>query len=632
MKTERLWPVLGVLLGLLAGALFLEVLAKDANPDLLHIDIAQGGAPPASDEDEDDATDTPEARKPASDVEARAQVAARRGELAQAITLFEAALATDPDSPQVLGQLGYWRLVQGDPRGALKDLERARQLAPQDAYLALSAGRARRRLGDLAGAEADFRRALELRPGGGSARLALGSLLRQRGAIDEAIFVLEEAAGFGSNEEVARGLVALARAYFAAGRRQEALSALDEAINRAPAAVEIRVAVAYALLRSGQHQDLEQAGAVLSKAVALAPGVPQVHAAMGRVREALGENSQAEHAYTRALQLEPGYSYARRRLLRLALDNEQFSLARLQADYLLHYGPEEPEHHFLSGLVAARAGDLPRARASYRDAIQRAHGAYPEAYFNLGLLEKSAGKLKAAIKAYEQAITLRRDYYAAMNNLAVALAAAGRPHEAERTYRQALAVRPDYAAAWMNLAGLMGDQKRYAEAMVAYEKVLAARPDDAKARLNLGVAQIRAGQNGAGIATYRALLATHPRYVSAWYNLGLALEEDGKVDEARDAYRQALALDPEHLSSLRKLAAIETRAGSLATALTTYQDLLDRVPGDRAARLVLAELRRRGGDVSGCARDVEIVLKSGPPDQAADRLSRLCAGAGKAPE
>ena len=156
--------------------------------------------------------------------------------------------------------------------------------------------------------------------------------------------------------------------------------------------------------------------------------------------------SGAEAAYQRALRLDPDYRYARRRLLRLALDRQDFPQARAAADDLLTRDPTDPEHHFLAGLVAARDERPDDARRYYRAAIERAGGTYPEAYFNLAIVEKGAGQRDAAVAAYQKAIEQRPDYPQAWNNLGLLLAGTV-PVDAEAAFRKAIALDAKYAPA-----------------------------------------------------------------------------------------------------------------------------------------------------------------------------------------
>ncbi|WP_428263053.1 tetratricopeptide repeat protein [Haliangium sp.] len=625
---DRLWPVLLALALLLAGALTLELAASGREAEPMVIEIHAAGAVLSDDDgpgqgDDDDSEDG----VPVDQVHERARLAARRGELATALGLFRKAADAHPDAGQLHAELGYWLLVADREQEAAQALTRAETLLPDNAWVCLNLGVAQQRLGHLDQAEARYRQALERRQDYGAARVALGKVLRKRGALREAIVVLEQAAAYGSNDERARALVALGRAYLEAGHRARAAQAFEAAIERAPAAVEIRVGVARGYLTAGTDSDIARAIAVLERAAVLAPDVPGVHGALARGFEKKGDDRAAEQAYEHALRLDPGYRYARIRLFRLALDAQDFPRARMQVEYLLQHAPEVPEHSFWAGLVAARERRVDDARSYYRDAIDKAQGTYPEAYFNLGRVEKAAGHLDEAIAAYQTAIAQRPDYDAARNNLGLALKQAGRLDQAEATYREALTRAPDYAAAWLNLGQLLADQERYDEAIECFESALTARPGYPAARLDLGVAYRKAGHIDDAVATYQALVSEHPRYTSAWFNLAIALDAQAQPERARDAYLAALALDPDHVPSLRNLSQLDVRIGRLSEARATVEELLDHDPTDEEGRLVLADLRRRDGDLAGCERDARLVLARTPDHQAATALLGECTSA-----
>lgn len=623
LGNDKLWPVLAAMFTLLAGALVLQVVAQGREADPRIISIAQSTGVVLADDDNgnEDEGGLVEDSAPVDDDHAHARIAAHRGELDTAIELFRRAAANHSDDGNVAAELGYWLLVDDQPRAALAALHSAAKLHPHNAWIALGIGTAYRRTGQPVEAEASYRRALQEKADYGAARVALGSLLRERGRSADAIAILELAASSGGNEERARALVALGRAYVAVGRTSDAQSAFERAIERAPAAAEIRVGVARGCLAAGWT---DRAIEVLQQTITLAPDVPQVHNALASALERKGDRTAAEASYQRALRLDPKNRFARRRLFRLALDAEDYGRARAEVDALLDDSPGVPEHLFLAGLLAAREGKRDEARKRYGDAIAAAKGNYPEAYLNLGLLEKRAKKYDAAVAAYDKAIELRPRYREAINNLGLAQKAAGKLAQAEATFRRALKVDAGYAGAWLNLGQTLSAQERYPEAIEAFDKALEARPGYKSARLDLAVTLRKAGRVDEAVKTYRALVGEHPRYVSAWHNLAIALEALGKLEDAEAAYRKALALNPDHLPSLRNLAQLLARAGRRGDAMTTVQELLDRVPADEDARLLLAQLHLDSGDTADCQRDVHLVLARSPDNAAATDLLHQC--------
>lgn len=623
LALDRLWPMLVGLGALLAGAMLLEGWAGRRGNEPLRIAIVDEAV--ASTDDDEPATADPDGPEdaPISPAHARARTLARRALYAEAVPLYEEALRAKPDSPALESELGGWLLAAGQPEKALPHLVRADALRPGPRS-ALQLGLARARLGDRAAAEADLRRALALKPGMGEARVALGSLLRKRGALGEAVTLLEAAASAGSNEDRARALVGLGATHLAAGRRADAEQAFDKAVLFAPARAEIRLGIARAWLASDGRQDAERALRVLLKTADLAPDLPAVHATLGRARERTGDDAGALEAYERALRLDPANRYARRRVLRLALQARDFGRARHEAERLVADGPEVPEHHFLSALAADREGREADARRAYEKALEVAGGSYPEALLNLGVLERGAGNLPAARDAYRRALAQRPGYGAAWLNLGRLEEAASDPAAAEAAYRKAVELDPRYAPAWLALGQLQSEARRLDEATASLRRALEARPGYDAAELSLGVVAARAGRYPDAVTAYRNVLARAPRSVAARYNLALALAASGSPADARAALDQALSVDPSHAPSRRKAAELDLAAGRVAEARAGFEELLDLVPGDVPARAALAEIAARLGDRAGCEARARRLLAEAPADPDVQSLPQRC--------
>jgi len=628
LRPDRLWPVLLVLSLLLAGAVYMEVSVEGRGETLRRVQIVAAEADTISDGDgEDDGEEGAQALSlgaAVSDEHARARTLARRRQLDEAVALYEAILKAQPGAARVRGELGYWLREAGQSERGLAELEKAWGTAQDDPWVGLSLGRARMRGGDMAGAERALRETLLLRPGYGPARISLGAVLRRQGKLEDSVAVLREAAAYGSNEERARGGVALGRSLLKLGDLPGAREAFEQAIHRAPALVELRVSAARALVAAEGPELRRQGVSLLEDASLLAPESASIRGALGRAYEKIGKKREAKGAYAKALELDPAYAYVRRRMIRLALDQGELPVARLHADYLLESGPDAPEHHFLAGLVAAEGDRYDDARAHLREALDRASGDYPEAWYNLGLSERRAGRPAEAIAAYKEAVALRPDYARAYNNMALAQQEAEDPKGAEASLRRAIELDPGYSGARFNLASLLSKSERYEEAVETYRELLRAEPANSKAALNLGVTLGRAGRAEEAVKVYRALLERRPRYTAARHNLGLAQEDAGDLAGALVTFELVFEMDPERTRALRKVASLQAALGRDALAIGSYREYLEREPNSERARLELAALLRRQGDRAGCAQEAARVLRSDPEDATALNLAQAC--------
>jgi tetratricopeptide (TPR) repeat protein len=618
--------VLLVLGTLLVGALGLEWVARNYEARGLSIRIGPEDHDAVSTTEDGDVEQglAVDSSAPVSEEQAKARVLAQRGELEPALALFTQAAKGSPNAPSVHADLGYWLLKAEKPDDAVRALEKAALLDPQSALIALNLGAAKRRAGDAAGAEKEFRRALELRESFSEARLALGRLLVKQGAVNEAIELFKLASRTGANDDRAEAFFGLGRAYVQVNRTDDAVRAFDEAVNRAPSSAALRTRIAIAWLATGKKEDAARALEPAARAADLAPDQADPHVALGRARDRTGDAGGAGDSYRRALAIEPDRSFVARRLLRMALDKRNLAEARGYAARLLAALPDDPEHHFLAGLIAGREKRLDDARKHYADAIERAKGNYPEAQFNLGLLEKRAGNLEPAIAAYEEALEARPAYVAVLNNLGLAYVAAGRAADAEASYRKAIAIDAKYAPAWLNLGELYDGAGRTNDAIAAFKSALAARPGYEQAGTKLGQCLERAGKQREALDVYAALTKARPTYAAAWSAMARMREHLGDDAGARAAYEKAIFSDPDNQDYLTALAKLDARVGNLEGARRMYEDLLDRAPANHAVRLSLAEVARLSGDAERCRREAERVLRANPSDERAREQTARC--------
>ncbi|HHH11444.1 MAG TPA: tetratricopeptide repeat protein, partial [Sorangium sp.] len=443
-KPDRLVPLLLALTALLAGTISLEVVARGRAGNAAVIVVDQDVSAVRQDL-------SVEHSAPINDDHTRARLAASRGNRKEAIALYQSVIEAAPEQQAPYAELGQLWLAQGDDEQAIQMLTRAIEIGPRRPTIALLLGRALSHSGEQTRAEETYRGILAAQPDHGSALLALGNLLRKDGRLPEAEQLLRKAASSGGNEHRARALVALGRVQLAAGEEQPAAASFEQAVNMAPASIPVRLQAAEGYLESGDSAQLQHALDILAVATTIAPDLPRVHNALGQAYEKAHRSEEAAAAYKRVLQLDPHFHRARRRLVRLALKQEDFQQARLETKQLISADASNPEHHFLAALVAARAGQYQDAKNSYQSAIEAAAGKYPEAYFNLGLLERREGHLDEAIAAYKTAIDQRPNYRQAHNNLGVTYMAKKQLDKAEESFRRAIAVSDGYAVAWRHL-------------------------------------------------------------------------------------------------------------------------------------------------------------------------------------
>ena len=159
--------------------------------------------------------------------------------------------------------IGSILLLADDGHGAVKEFERALQLAPQTPGLQAWYGRALMRVGDGDRAQIAFRTELKSNPNDFDANLYLGILLKRDRINDEALKYLSRAAQLRPRDAYAR--YHLGATYLNLGKVQEALPLLADVAKEEPEFIENRVLLAAAYYKLNRKSDGDRESAEVAR-------------------------------------------------------------------------------------------------------------------------------------------------------------------------------------------------------------------------------------------------------------------------------------------------------------------------------------------------------------------------------
>lgn len=509
----------------------------------------------------------------------------------------------------------------------------ALQLDRQFAAAHFGLGEAALGLGYVQEAVEAFYEAIKRDPGNQEARVRLGLLLAQY-ENEESLKEAERLAREVLERDPSRIEGHLLWAEIRQARREddEALAAIQRALNLAPDRIETQLHLARFYLRRGQEADLDSAETIHRQLIEKNGGSAEVRLAYGDFLFAQSRFVEAEEQLKLALAANP-----RDRLVLIAL--RQFYENRQQNDQAERY---------LAQLIEMEA-DRTAGRAQLID------------------LHARTGRLTQAIDEYRQLLRDNPRYLPGYSRLAELLLETGDRAGATREIERALALSPQDSDALLLRAGIHLREGRFREAFSDLDLVLRFEPA-APAALYL-MAEAHLGNNDPTQARLFAnrLLSFYPRHPTGLHMLASIGLKEGQSAEAEKLatqmiesltrlktnrtalkntripspalpeweskalvtravariqsrnypaakadLKQALAIDPRSAESHLNLATIHLLEGRLAEALSEADQSVALDPGSDQCVSTLVDVLLRQKNPAEAHRRLESLLQARP--------------------
>ncbi len=340
-----------------------------------------------------------------------------------------------------------------------------------------------------------------------------------------------------------------------AGRNEDALAPLEQAIRARPELIPARLFAGLALLNLGRPREalphLERARSGDPAGALPLLGLAKAHAVLGDLRQANDEFDAAAARDARNPEIWSGLGA---------------TYSALANDQVRRFWTAKADTASIDR--ALKAAGYPSTRREML-AAERDLAAHPGSLTLQARLIRA--RLALAVAAYTRAAKLEPESYDHHMRLAESLTAANRPAEADAEYQRAAALRPDSAAAYLGLAiarrlagahdqalaplqkahelepanpdinGLLGDllarRAEFAQARPLLEQALAANPALAPAQAALAKVYLAEGRLDAALeATQKSLAGDVDG--SYYYQLSRVLRQMGREEEAAAALAQ----------------------------------------------------------------------------------------------
>lgn len=475
------------------------------------------------------------------------------GQPDKSLEIIKPSIEKHPDDAGLLTVRAAARVQLKDVVGALKDAERAVQLAPADEDAISVLAGIYKREDQAAKAQALLKEAIKRNAGTVELRLELAQLDASLGQEADAEGLLADLVRIQPTEKSHR--LRLAQFYARTNHIDEAEHVLREGIKAIPQERELKTALVDFLAARRSRTIAEQE---LDTLIAANPKDYGLRFVQGQFYEQGKEFQKAEAVYKQVIAAaeldDPGLT-ARNRLAALRIQSNDDSGAEKLIAEVLAKSPRDNDALILRGNLALAKND-PRA---------------------------AIADLRSVLRDQPNALGV-------MRTLARAHLANGEPALAEETMRRAVDANPKDPGVRLDLAQLLAQLGKPDQAKPIIEELVKQQPNDLQAldtqfRIAAATKDLVTAKSAAD-----AIVATQPKSALGYYYQGEVAEADNHLQDALQLYSTALDLQPESLEPLKAVTHVLVALKRTPEALKRLDDLIARYPKSALAANIKGEV------------------------------------------
>jgi tetratricopeptide (TPR) repeat protein len=334
--------------------------------------------------------------------------------------------------------------------------------------------------------------------------------------------------------------IALSRLNLRDGDATSALSFAQQAVRSAPASIEARTAVVWALV--GQ-KNIVRAQEELRAIAALRPNSPDLLVLQGTIDMMRKDPKAAERSFRKALEIRPESYEALAGMLQTQMVTGNLAAAREAAEAAVARAPSNAATLVLAARTYYQARQFDRAEQSLRKALD-IDPQQLDAYALLGQIYIVQRRTDQAITEFDELSRRQSNPVSAHTIVGMLLQAANRRADAKARYRTVLALDPSAAVAANNLAWLQVEDGENLDVALQLAQTSKSRlPDSPEVSHTLGYIYYLKGLYPSAIEALRLSIEKQPGVALYHHHLGMAYAKSGKVALARQSLDRALRLD-----------------------------------------------------------------------------------------
>ena len=412
-----------------------------------------------------------------------------------------------------------------------------------------------------------------------------GQLLRKAGRRDEAMSALQQAVEGAKDDPHAHFEVA--EALRAQGAYPDAIAYYRQGLTLDPKNRHGRLALAETLLLAGEYPEVVS---IVDPLLKEDPNDLAAWKARGDAWRALGRTSEVLYSLQAILLLEPDSGPALLEMYRLRRDAGDSKEALDALTRLLRSNAAEaqdPTLHLERGDLAASLGLTDEASVAYERAAALDPAYQVEISVRRARLRLAAGRPDLALEVMDEGLksvpagTLPS--VSALLLRAEILGALERPGEARTAYEEVLKRDPKSPLGRAGVAQSMLAEGRHADAAASIREAIVQLPPEEKLYLLLAEAESGLGHLDRATEAVKKGIEALPKSIALWVRLGELGIARQEWTEAANAYAHALAITPASTEVLLRAGFVAERLGHPNEALAFYDRATESEPANKQA-------------------------------------------------
>ncbi|MHC4781026.1 MAG: tetratricopeptide repeat protein, partial [Planctomycetota bacterium] len=458
----------------------------------------------------------------------------REEDLEDVLELYGEAVKSDPTNPDNLFDRAYVLVLLNRPVEALKDVEKAVQIAPNyfrsHKYHAFALYYNGRFEEAVTASEA----AIRYYPGHAPLYAQHGEHLMAVAREEEAIAYFSKAGEIDPGE----CYPSLGTCYFRLGKLEEAAREYIRCTEKYPQLPSPRGNLGTVRIMQGRCEE-----ALDHLDTALKLDVDPVYlCSRGVAKARLGDLDGAEKDYREAIRLDETHASSLQNLGVLYGLRKEFGKAAETTRKALKLRPERVKLWHNLGDFLRQSGRKAEAKSAFGEALRR-DPKDPDALLGISMILIEEGQTDEAFEKLETSLEVRPGHVEALKWLAKACYLRRDPDRALKLYGEAARSAPGDKVIWQEMGGMKAELGDLDGALEDMERALEIDPDFFRARLNRAMILMETRRFSASLADFDHLKRIAPRDPRVLGYRGRVLFMMGKYDEALKEIDEAISLE-----------------------------------------------------------------------------------------